>query len=377
MSTDPLSDLLLLDHHCHGVAQVDQDLDSFELHLTEGFEPPVAGTTYFDSPVGLATRRWCAPLLDLPTDVTPSDYVAKRRQLGEPSVARTMLAAGGFERLIIDTGYSSEEMFDLAGMSEVASAPTHEVVRIETILEEVAAGGVPAADLADAFEARLRRRANEAVGFKTVAAYRCGLALDPKRPSRAEVASAYSRWQASVRPDRVEDPVLIRAGIWTAADVAAERGMPLQFHIGFGDPDARLHEADPSLMSDLLESLGRVGVVVALLHCYPFHRQAGHLSWVYPNVYFDVGLALPFSGPGAPRILAEAMELAPFSKQLFSTDARDIAELYVVGAMTFRWALGELLERWVSQSFLTPSLAEDAALAIASENARRIYPLPA
>ena len=377
MSTDGvLAELPLLDHHCHGVTRSSLDLAEFELHLTEGFEPPVSGSSHFDSPVGMALRRWCAPALGVSVEVQPEAYVERRSELGERAVAETLLRAGGFDGLVIDTGYSSPTMFDLGEMADIAGRPTYEVVRLETVMEEVAASGIGPEEFGPAFRERLDELAADAVGLKTVAAYRCGFGFDPTRPSPSEVAEAYDRWQRGGHPERVDDPALIRAGIWTGADACAARGLPLQVHVGFGDPEARLHLADPSLLSELLERLAQHEVVVTLLHCYPFHRQAGHLAWIYPNVYFDVGLAIPFSGPSAGRILAESMELAPFAKQLFSSDARDIPELYLIAAAAFREALGGLLEDWVVRGFLSASQAEDAALAIASENARRIYPLP-
>ena len=51
-----------------------------------------------------------------------------------------------------------------------------------------------------------------------------------------------------------------------------------------------------------------------LLHCYPFHREAGYLAQVFPHVYFDVGLAVNYTGRAAGAVLAESLELAPFGK---------------------------------------------------------------
>ena len=38
-----------------------------------------------------------------------------------------------------------------------------------------------------------------------------------------------------------------------------------------------------------LQSLNEMGVNVTMLHCFPFHRVAGYMAEVFPNVYFDVG----------------------------------------------------------------------------------------
>ena len=69
-----------------------------------------------------------------------------------------------------------------------------------------------------------------------------------------------------------------------------------------------------------------------LLHCYPYHRQAGYLAQVFPHVYFDVGLAVNHTGLSSPAVVAESLELAPFAKILFSSDAYGPAELHYLGA---------------------------------------------
>ena len=78
-----------------------------------------------------------------------------------------------------------------------------------------------------------------------------------------------------------------------------------------------------------------------LLHCWPYQRQAGYLAAVWPQVYLDVGLTLGYVGPTrAAAVLAEAMELTPFGKLLYSSDAFGLPELYLLGAHTFRAGAG-------------------------------------
>lgn len=117
-----------------------------------------------------------------------------------------------------------------------------------------------------------------------------------------------------------------------------------------------------------------MGVDVVFLHCYPYHREAACLAAVFPNAYFDVGEALNYLGPSAALLMAEAMEIAPFSKQLFSSDAFGLPELYMTGAMQFRKALGAVLDGWIAENQCTPKEAERIAAMIARDNALRIYP---
>jgi hypothetical protein len=137
-----------------------------------------------------------------------------------------------------------------------------------------------------------------------------------------------------------------------------------------------LHLSNPTLLTGLIRELDRLGVNVVFLHCYPFHRDAAYLSSVYGNVHFDVGSALHYHGPSSTRLLAEAMEVAPFSKLLFSSDAFGLAEQYHLGAMLFRRALGEVLDGWIEADNCDVVTAGRIAEGISRGNALRIYPLP-
>jgi predicted TIM-barrel fold metal-dependent hydrolase len=116
-------------------------------------------------------------------------------------------------------------------------------------------------------------------------------------------------------------------------------------------------------------------VAVMLLHCYPFHRQAGYLSQVFPHVYLDVGLAVNYAGARAAAVLAESLELAPFHKILFSSDAFGLAELYYLGALLFRRAFDEVAGGWVGAGLWSAPDAHRVARMVAAGNAERVYGL--
>ena len=371
--------LQLLDHHCHGVANTDLDQAGFEGLITESFHPPPPGGSHFDSPIGLAIRRWCAPVLELEPFARPEDYVERRMDLGADDVARRFIEEAGLGALLLDTGYRSDELHDPAGMRELAGVPVHEIVRLEAVAEAVAASGVDAGAYPSAYADALAEASRDAVGLKSIVAYRGGFALDPDPPDRGDVIRAAGPFVDMARSGhpRLTDVTLLRFGIWTGAKLARERGLPVQFHAGWGDADLDLHLANPTLLTPLIRELARLEVNVTLLHCYPFHREAGYLAAMFPNVYFDVGSALHYMGPSSGRLLAEALEVAPFSKVLFSSDAFGVAEQYYLGAVLFRRALGQVLDGWIAAGQCDVATAERIAVSIGWDNARRIYPLPA
>lgn len=288
---EALAELELVDHHCHGVVTEPLDGPGFEALLTEGDRWP--GFSAFDTPAGVAVRRHCAPLLDLERHAPPDVYLARRAELGPREVNRRFLGVARTGVFCVDTGFAPQRLTTPAELAEAAGpAVAHEVVRLESVAEDVAVRGVEADGYADAFRAAAldEVRRPGVVAVKSVAAYRTGFGLDPARPQDDEVTRAARRWQA--RGGRLEDPVLVRHLLWTAVDL----GLPLQLHTGFGDDDIRLHRADPSLLTDWLH-LTAGTIPVLLLHCWPYQRQAAYLAAVFERVYLDVGLTLHHVGP--------------------------------------------------------------------------------
>jgi uncharacterized protein len=370
--------LPLLDQHCHGVIQHDPSAAQLEALINEGGNPAAPGTTRWDSPVGLALRRHCAPVLDLEPFAAPADYLARRHALGTEEVNQRLLRAAGTAGLILDTGFRSGEIADPASMARLAGVPTWEIVRLEAVAEEVAGSGVAAERYPAAFAEALAARLPHAVGLKSILAYRGGFAIDPNPPGERSVVEAASRWLGEIEGEqavRLTDPTLLRFGIWTGAELARHRKLPLQFHVGYGDPDLTLHLTNPSLLTDLLRRLDSLGVPIVLLHCYPYHREAAYLADMFPHVYVDLGLALTFAGASAGRIIAETMEVAPFTKQVYSSDGFGAAELHYLGAQHFRAGLARVLDGWLTDGACTLEEAVRIAALIASENSRRIYPL--
>ncbi|MEU5765310.1 amidohydrolase family protein [Streptomyces asoensis] len=368
---EALAGLELVDHHCHGVTTGALDRPGFESLLTEG--GPWPGVSAFDTPAGVAVRRHCAPLLDLERHAPPDAYLARRTELGPAEVNRRFLGAARTGVFCVDTGFTPQRLTTPAELAVAAGgARAHEVVRLESVAEAVAGRGVEADAYADAFRAAALDavRRPGVVAVKSVAAYRTGFALDPARPGDADVTRAAARWLAD--GGRLTDPVLVRQLLWTAVDL----GLPLQLHTGFGDNDIRLHRVDPSLLTDWLH-LTAGTIPVLLLHCWPYQRQAAYLAAVFEEVYLDVGLTLHHVGPPRARaVLEEALEITPFRKLLYSSDAYGVAEFYLLGALAFRRGLGDLLQDRVDADELGLTDALRLARWAGADNARRVYRLP-
>jgi uncharacterized protein len=366
----------LVDHHCHGVLCRDADEATLESLLSEGAGFP--GGSAFDSQAGFAFRRLCPPLLGLPPHAELRDYATRRAELGATEVSKRFLQAAGLSALCVDTGYTPEPITSPAELGILAGATAHEIVRLERVAEDVAAAGVGAAAFPGAVRSALATRtadSNRVVGVKSIAAYRTGLELAGERPSDAEVAAAAGRWLARAddtgEPPRLADKTLHRFLVWCGVDL----GLPVQFHVGYGDSDVDLHRCNPLLLTPLLRAIQPTRVPVMLLHNYPYHREAGYLAQVFANVYVDAGLATHNLGARAPALLAEALELTPFGKFLYSSDAFGLPELYYLGAALFRTALSAFFTAGLNEDLYAERTVVRLTKMLCADNAKRAYAL--
>jgi predicted TIM-barrel fold metal-dependent hydrolase len=378
MLTESALALPLIDHHCHGVSPSDLDFAKFQALFSESYRPAPPGTTEFQKPLGLAIRRWCAPLLDLEPSCPAETYVERRLALGAAEVNRRFLRASGLDRLLIDTGHRSSAIADVPAMAVMADRPANEIVRIEAVAEEVAKSGIDAGDFAHAFADRLAARAQTAAGLKTIVAYRCTFKIDQTAPALPDVRRAVDHWfgqNAATGKVRLNDPTIIRHGLWLGAELCRSHRFPMQVHVGFGDPDVYMHACDPTHFTDFIAAMENWEVPITLLHNYPFQREAAWLSEIFQNVYYDVGVILNYAAPMASDILGEAMEMGKFSKLLYSSDAFGLSELYYLGSLLFRRSLKKVLDRWLAEDCCSLADAEEIIRLVAQQNAQRIYPI--
>ena len=363
----------LVDHHVHSIIPGRLDAQTFMSLLTESDRPAAIAAAGWDSQLGYAIRRWCAPILGLDQGVAPATYLEHRLGLTNEAAAEALLPAAGVSDLLVDTGIRPGQLLDLEAFGRLAAARPWTIVRLEWLAEGIARSGIDAAGYAGAFRYALHQALANAVGCKTIVAYRYGLDIDPDPPSEDEVTVAAGSWLRSIASGgvvRLTDPVLLRFGIWEAV----RAGRPLQVHVGYGDTDLELHRADPALLTRFLRATEALCPVM-LLHTYPFQRTAGYLAQVFGHVYVDVGLAVNHAGAASDHIIRESLELAPFRKVLFSSDAWGLPELHLLGSWLFRRGLSRVLGAWIDAGDWTLPDAERVIEGIARDNAIRVYGL--
>jgi uncharacterized protein len=219
-------------------------------------------------------------------------------------------------------------------------------------------------------EAMTKAAADGAVGFKTIAAYRTGLRIDPTvTMDDAEASLADHRGTPVRRRGKACRDLVLRRALGVAADL----GLPFQVHTGFGDSDIRLSESDPLLLEELLRTPEGSAATLVLIHgAYPWHEQLAYLAMVTPNVHAEISLHQLFSPMTTADRLLRLLDLAPATKVLLGTDGHAEPELFWFGAEMLREAwhavAGRLREagaraRWV----------DGVESAIFEGNARRLY----
>ncbi|WP_019587706.1 amidohydrolase family protein [Deinococcus apachensis] len=373
MKTDHIA---LLDHHAHAIFREDVwRTTPLSAYFTEAYD---AGVLAEHTPHAIFYRRslrdlaafyGCAPTLD--------DVMLARASRPYLTLARDLIRAANIDEVLLDDGFMPDELLSVAECDALLPWRARRVLRLEVELAALVAQHDGAQALLDAFEQRLRAVSPGIVGFKSVIAYRTG--LDVQTWSGPEVEAEYAQLKRGLVPGRLprltSKPLLdtaLRVGLRVARDL----GLPVQFHTGYGDPDLDLRLANPLHLRGVIEDAGLRGLQVVLLHCYPYTRQAGYLASVYPGVFLDLGLTIPFTSQHAMRThVHEALHLAPLSKVLLSTDASRTPELYYLAALWGRRVLERVLDATVADGDLTAQEAEAAAWRVLRGNALQLYSL--
>jgi uncharacterized protein len=373
---EQIADIPLLDHHCHAPLRLPPRIDSATLRapFTESTDPDVQNS---DVPQTIGYRamiRWLAGLLGC----DPTEHAVIEARSGyEAQMYHQLLADdAGLGTFYSDYLFAQEHIYSTEEWSVLAGRPVKELLRVETMAERL----LPTAHSWDVFRqefasALAAAYAHGTVGFKSIAAYRCG--LDVQRVDGATAATAFDAVRAELEANgslRLTSRDLINALLWETMEVAAELNLPLQFHVGLGDDDVFLPTSNPTLLRALFQEPRYRHVPIVMLHCYPYVREAAYLASIYPNAYVDLGLTFTLSSSHCAALLAEALGTAPASKVLASTDGHSVPEFQWFAGRLWRSSLTKTLAEIVDDDLLTEPEAIEFAALILHGTSERIYP---
>jgi predicted TIM-barrel fold metal-dependent hydrolase len=389
-----LGELALADHHCSSLLATwartgGGQWPAWRASFTGAGRPASLAR---DVPGLLGYRHFLAALADL-LDVAPEGgplageelerlVVARRDQLAGADPAgylRLLLDHAGTAALLVDSGFGGDRVLKVAELERAADRPVHEIVRLETLAEELLRPGAPTARSLARFLGGFEERVGTAmergaVALKSIAAHRGGLWLFAES-GQADRRRAFSNLDKAAQAARFDDPVLLPFLVRRAAELAATRQVPLQFHTGLGDEDVYLPHADPALLWPMLRDPRTEDCPVVLLHCYPYVGGAAALAGTYPQVHMDLSAAILLAEPIAARQVSEALGLCPPGKLLAGSGGRSYPESHWWGATVWRRALARVLRAEVEAGGLDEAATRDTARRILATNATRLYRL--
>ena len=364
----------IIDHHAHPFLRrtATNDPARFQRWFTESTDPEIQRLHVPQLLVYRTAVRWLAEFLGCEPSVEA--ILAARAQVDERAYTAQLFNDANIGMVLCDYGYGGADAYDHASMQTVLPCPVYPVLRLERLAEELIVAEANFATMVEAFNARVAEaRDRGVVALKSIVAYRTGLQIEA--PDRDAAAADFVALKEIAREHgrvRLARKSLCDYLLDLALAEAARQELPFQFHTGFGDSDADLRYANPLHLRSVIEAYPNTSLV--LLHAgWPFFRELTHLAAIYPNVWLDLSLAVPFATVGIPAMMRDIFGMAPFSKVLFATDAFTMPEIYWVAARWGRWGLTQTLRDLVAQGFLTEGEAYQAAQDMLSDNARRLY----
>jgi predicted TIM-barrel fold metal-dependent hydrolase len=375
---EEINEIVLLDHHCHAPLRLAQRIEPLTLRatFTESADrdvqaQDVPGTTGYRTMI-----RWLAGLLG--ADPTESAVLTAREEIEPARYHRLLADDARLGPLLNDYLFQQERCYSSAEWAEMTGRPVRGLLRVESLAEQlVSESSSWEAFRHDFGQALAASVGDRGVGFKSIAAYRTGLNIQPIDAATAN--AAYNEYRADVdraggERVRLAHKPLIDALIWETLEVAAELEVPLQFHVALGDDDVYLPTSNPVLLRSIFREPRFRQVPIVMLHCYPFVREAAYLCSIYPNAYIDLGLTVPLAGSNCAALIAEAVGVAPLHKILASSDGHAVPEFQWFAARLWRSALIETLARTVDQDMMNDREAIEAAAMILHANSEQIYP---
>jgi hypothetical protein len=316
----------------------------------------------------------------LGTAQTADAVIAARNALADKDILayHTLLwDDANIRRVLVDPGFPLRPTIEADAFATVMPCPVNEGYRIERFA--AGADGAPFdyaaydsfADLLDAFRAKLDAEAAKPgmVFYKSIIAYRTGLRLT--WPSEAEALRA---WKA--RPEfRHPDEKLLRDYLFhETALKALEHDLAFQVHTGHTSDGQPWPNANPIEMTLFLNQPQMDEVRFVLVHGgYPFNTEAGYITSVFPKVYLDLSLMIPWSSIGIAQRIHETLEAAPTGKVMYGSDGIMVPELFWLSAHNARTALGKVLDDFVRDDLIDEAEALDIANDVLWRTATRVY----
>ena len=360
-----LSDIPVIDNHCHAVVAT-QGADPVEWlqRFTESPDPAMGAehvrhTVFYRRLMRRIAARYGLPVND------EAGVLAYRAQRGSAALVGELFPEARISGVVIDTGYPSPAL----AMRPADFVEFQRLIALHADYDE----------LLEAVRQLVSDvRAKGFCGFKSIVAYRTGLAIAQWDTPTAMTAFGKARREVQVSGVvRLGYKALLDTLLHIAFEAAAEQELPVQFHVGYGDPDVDLRTSSPLELRSLFENPRYRAMSIVMLHgCWPYFREGAYLAAVYGNAFLDISYAIPFlSRAEMTSMTRSAFGVAPLSKIMYSSDAVSIPEMHWIGALDGRQVIGTVLGELVDAHELEVHEAREAGRLMLNATAARLYGL--
>ncbi len=375
-----LTDVAVVDNHCHAVErhQGHRKVAAWRSLFSESPDAQMRTQDVADTVFYRRLMTEMAGFYGVPDD--EDAVLSARAGSAADELTGRLFGNAIVDGVVVDTGYPDPSVaLSVAEIGAAAGCDAVALLRLELVFQELLIQHATYAELIEAARDRLAGARDKGyAGFKSIAGYRTGLAIG--RWPREDAASAFAAARQEVHATgavRLGYQPLLDTLLHVAFAVAAAEELPVQFHVGYGDPDADLRTAHPLLLRDVFEEPAYREMPVVLLHgCWPFVREGAYLAAVYGNAYLDLSYGIPFLSRQEMRAVTRAaLGAAPTSKLMYSSDGARVPELHWLAAHDGRRILGQVLGELVADGDLRPDAARRAGEQVLRDNARALYGL--
>ncbi|HEY6541463.1 MAG TPA: amidohydrolase family protein [Ktedonobacteraceae bacterium] len=373
-----LSTVPVVDNHCHPIL-LDQHMDGlrFRSFFTESSSPVFAEEHIQNTVYYLWMLRQMASFYGCAN--TEDAILAARNKLDTVSLAERLYRAANIDTLVLDTGYPSPEAcLSPEQMGQTAHCRAVKLLRLEVLMQQLVVEYSDFDELVARFDQELSdMRGRGYAGFKSIAAYRGGLQISER--NKDEVAASFDEARSAIRNDRlrITQKPLMDYLLYSAFRHAAEQGLPIQFHTGYGDNDTDMRLGNPLHLRDVLERGDLRGMKVVLLHeSYPYTQLGAYLATVYPHVYFDLSYAIPYVDRlDMLAFTRQALSVAPASKLMYSSDGTSLPEFHWASAMRGRSVITQVLNEMIEADEIDEQQGYSLGQLILRDTAYSVYEL--
>ena len=271
---------------------------------------------------------------------------------------------------IMDFGYPQPPL-DRKEFEKLCGAQVWEISRIEPIMTSLGKQNLSFDEFVEKYRNQLEEdlRKEEVVGLKTIIAYRSGLEVQEMNKVDAEKA-----YQEFLLNDRSPAKAFRDYCFHIAMEACTKADKFMHIHTGIGDGEVVMTKASPSFLLDTLRKEKYKSTKVHLVHGgYPWMEEAAFIVSILPNVYMDISLQNPFTGHGVERIISQVLELAPFDKVMYGSDAFTVPEMNWMGVKLFIECFERVLSGWVEKDYMSAEKARYIGEMILYKNFEQAY----